>query len=209
MYRMPLLASFLVVLLFETSLPLLSHGATYHHQAAPPPVTLPITPHPDACVIEPRDEAEFLALLGTPSVDEQQGQARAPEPTIVPVPVGSPADGDVRDAISATVHELYACFNSGDVLRAFALLTDQYLEGFAANQALTPEDVAFFLEDPAPPPLMAQTRVLAVTDISVLADGRVGAFIVTDQELSGTDTAYTVFSQQEGRWLIDESIQFL
>lgn len=208
MRRLALSSPLLVALLVVTGLPLQPLGATHRQQSTPTPVSFPVSPNPSACTVEPRVNGDFIDLLET-APDDSPRQAQMPEPTVVPVPIGVPAELVVRNAISATVHEQYACFNAGDALRGYALVTDDYLRSLVAEQAVTREDISFFLQGRLPVPLAAQTRVLAVTDISVLADGRVGAFIVTDQEFAGTDTTYTVFSRQEGRWLVDETIEFL
>ncbi len=210
MHHVRLLALFFVALLVAAGSPLLSHGATSQHQATPPPVTFPVTPPPEACTVEPRALESFLALLGTPEADQvaEDGAQETEEP-VVSVPVGRPVDRKVRDAIAATVHELYACFNAGDVRRAFALVSDTYLRDLTVEQSLTPADVGFFMAEPAPVPIESRTTLLAITDVSVLPGGRVGAFVVAAQPLAGTETVYTIFYQQNGQWVVDEIIEFL
>lgn len=169
---------------------------------------IPITPAPVECTVEPRAVESLVVLLGTPVVDG----APAAEPSslaVVEVPVGEPADEEVAAGITASVRELQACFNAGDSRRALALVTDDFLRDFARENALTAEDIASLTAGPEPVLAEAQSTILAVTDITMLADGRAGAFVVTTNSFSGPDTTYMVFVQQGERWLLDEVIPFL
>lgn len=131
------------------------------------------------------------------------------EPTVVPVPVGQLADRELRAAITATIYELHACFNAGENLSGFALVTDGYLQTLAEEQSLTTTDLEFFLQGAAPVPPEDYTTLLAVSDVGVLRSGHVGAFVVSSDMYSGADTHYAIFSRQGERWLIDEIIDFL
>lgn len=208
MRRIALFSPLLVVLLVVTGLSLQPLGATHRQQSTPTPLSFPVSPNPSACTAEPRVNGDFIDLLET-APDDPPRQTQMPEPTVVPVPVGVPVELVVRNAISATVHEQYACFNAGDALRGYALVTDDYLRSLLAEQALTREDISFFLQGPLPVPLEAQTRILAITDVSALPDGRVAAFVVTEHAFAGQDTTYMIFLQQDGRWLVDGGVEFL
>lgn len=205
---MPLLASLLVVILVANGSSPLSYGPDRKTtQAATPSVTFPETPSPTECTLKPRAAEPLLGLLGTPS--DEAIYAPEVEPIVVSVPVGQPADSEIQIAITATVREHFACFNAGDVRRAFALVTDDFLRRFAAEGSLTAQDIAFFMAEPEPVPVADRTTLLAITDVSVLATGRAGAFVVTDDRFNNADTVYMIFVQQGDRWLIEEIIEFL
>lgn len=65
MYRLSHLAALVVVLVAGASL--LPHGAARDMQTGTPTASLPVTPAPADCTVEPRTEESLLALLGTPS----------------------------------------------------------------------------------------------------------------------------------------------
>jgi hypothetical protein len=50
-------------------------------------------------------------------------------------------------------------------------------------------------------------RLIAITDVMDLGEGRVGAFVV-DESGGQLDTAYAIFERQEDRLLLDEIIDF-
>ena len=65
----------------------------------------------------------------------------------------------------------------------------------------------------APEPRAAEflTRLMTVTDVSVLPDGRVAAFVVFNEPLlppGGPETLLFVFANQDGQWLVDDWIDF-
>ncbi len=190
-----------------------TRSAGWAREATPPvlsDVSFPITPAPAGCTIEPRPVELIETLLGTPVAGGAPDRdARPAEPSSAEVPIGEWADEEVREGIITTVVESSACFNAGDSRRAFALVSDAFLQGYVAENALTAEDIAFLTAGPEPILAEARETILAVTDVSTLDDGRAGAFVVTSSEWSGPDTAYLLFVQSGERWLIDEVIAFL
>jgi hypothetical protein len=57
----------------------------------------------------------------------------------------------------------------------------------------------------------ALVRLITVTDVSVLPDGRIAAFVVLNEPLlppSGPETLLFVFANQDGQWLVDDWIDF-
>ncbi len=173
---------------------------------ASPAVNFPITPGAVECSVEPRASDELIALLGTPVAHGEQ----ATELSSVPVPVGRPAEGSVVAGVTATVREFHACFNANDSLRAFAMVSDAFLQGYVERNSLTSESITMLLIPASEPVLVeAQTTILAVTDIAELADGRAGAFVVTTSEWRGPTTSYMVFAREGEHWLLDEVIAFL
>ena len=171
---------------------------------------------PAECRVEPRPADELIAVwyeeneagtpvLATPAADTA--------PASVPVPLGEPADAETAAAATAVVREVLACFNAGDFGRALALFSDDLVRSFGPSPEETPEDVRAFLA-PAPEPLPAGSRIrlLAVTDVAVMADGRVGAFVVTDDPTvppEGPETALVLVVEEDGRWLVDAVVEFV
>lgn len=77
---------------------------------------------------------------------------------------------------------------------------------FSPDPGQTREDVAAFIE--ATPIAEPDTGIelVAITDVMLLEDGRVGAFVV-DREQT-IQTVYVIFEQSGDRWLVDEVIEF-
>lgn len=170
----------------------------------------PLVPDPALCTNEPRDPDELLNLWfpaeGSPVADDaMMGEM----PTEVTIPVGSPADEATADAVTTTVYGLFSCFAAGDFARALAYFTDDLALLYGPGPDESREDAAMFLqatpmaEEGADPGV-----ILAVTDVMMLDDGRVGAFVV-DSSAEGTFTVYAIFEEQEdGTYLVDEVIYF-
>lgn len=172
-------------------------------------LTFPLEADPALCTVEPRDTAELLDLWfpaeGTPAAAVVEES-----PTEVTVPLGQPADDEEISAIYATVHEVFSCFEAGDFGRATALFTDDLVRQFGPGPEESREDVTALLEaTPTPEEGGGESQIIAITDVMVLEDGRIGAFVV-DRGPQGDATAYAIFEQEQDgdRWLVDEVIEF-
>jgi hypothetical protein len=104
------------------------------------------------------------------------------------------------------VRESVACRNAGDFLRAYALFTDRFLaQLLGPPDAIDPDLIARLTVPPTAVPEPQQLALGSVTEIRRLADGRVGAIVVTqDQTMVYAD--YLYFAQVDDRWLIDERV---
>jgi hypothetical protein len=165
---------------------------------------------PSECVIEPRPYDELAGIL------QLEGEGvPAPDYTPITPPLGEVADPDTELAIKETARHMLACFNAGDFLRASALLTENGVKrtfwGFTIdeeNRQLAQERL------PAAPEPRAEeflTRLIAVTDVSTLPDGRVAAFVVQNEPLlppAGPETLLFIFANQDGQWLVDDFVDF-
>lgn len=176
---------------------------------ASPEPTFPIAPDLTQCTVEPRSPESIAALLGTPVADASLAPAQLPEPFVAEVPIGQPVEEVIWEHVVATVTEFYACFNAGDSRRAFALVSDMFLQRYAENNRLTTGQIDMLIADAEPVLVEVQVTILAITDVTILTDGRAGAFVVVTSEWRGPDTAYMLFVQQGKRWLLDEAIGFL
>lgn len=169
----------------------------------------PITPDPSECVVAPRPDDLLQPLFATPDGEPDiPAGSSAPSQAEVVVPVGQPVDAVVAAEIVGTLRKLHACYNAGDMRRVFAFVTDTYLHDLAARSTLTPEDYAYFFGEPRPAPESERTSLVAVTDMTMLVDGRVGAFVVSSNPIAGSNTDFMILSLHDDRWLIDEIIEF-
>lgn len=147
---------------------------------------------PDLCTVEPRTIESLEEIVNQPASDG----------TDVRVPIrfapgeGEPA-GDVaaRDVTEVMVG-LAACFNAGDILRVYALFSDDGLK-----PALIPEDIEQAASS-TPTPLAEEDQFPEpiVWDARVQDDGRVTALVDFDGEIALVTFAW---SEDEERYLID------
>jgi len=166
-----------------------------------------VTPSPSECGVTQRSVNQIRDFFATP--DGAQMETNRSSQMDIVVPVGEPVDAVTSADVLATLRELFACYNAGEMRRAFALMTDAYLQEYAARALLLPEDVDYFLGDPRPAPANERFSLAAVSDITLLDDGRVGAFVVSSHPIVGVDTEYMILALQDGRWLIDEVFLFV
>lgn len=172
-------------------------------QDGTPPASQSRVPAPEECQIEPRTADNLLALL-----DPAVAAETVAEFGDIPVPLGELADAETADALNLTARELLACINAGDLLRISALFTDDAV-GPALGPA--PEEPSDLATEAVPLESSDQARLIAVTDISLLADGRAAAFLVLNDPQTppgGSETVLLVFEQTGDRWLIDRLIDF-
>ncbi len=194
MYR---LVALVVVLV---SLGPVGPGLALAQDATPATGAFPVIPDPAGCQVE-----EFLAITAAATPG-----AAAPVGTAVEVPLGVAADAEMVAGVTATAGEILACFNAGDFLRAFSLFSDNAVRRFIEVDPISEEELRSSSEAiPEAAPTEQQSTLLALTDVMELEDGRVGAFLATTDPFVGPDTVYIVFVQQDGRWLVDDIIEFL
>jgi hypothetical protein len=200
-------SSFAAILAAVMAAPVAAQDATPAAGAA----AFPIEADPAACQVEPRSTDELLALWYTP--EGSPVPAATPtwgaQTTSLTLTVGPPADEATRSEVVDAVSEVFGCFAAGDFARATALFTDDLVRSFGGEPGTTVEDARAFLEaTPAAGMEVAEEeRVIAITDVMDLGDGRVGAFVV-DESGGELDTVYAIFERQEDRWLVDEIVDF-
>ncbi len=161
-------------------------------------------PMPEECVVEPRDQAEIDEILAS-------SQPAAPLAEGLPVPLGTPADEETQTAVKALVREFIACLNGNDAARAAALVSEGGLVGFYgpavaddSAEVQAPEGT------PVARPDDALLRLRAVTDISELADGRLGAFVLLNDPLvrGGGQTLLFILAEEDDGLAIDSVVGF-
>ena len=154
-----------------------------------------VTPDPAECRVEPRPVDAILAVAATP--------VAATRPAAVSA--GPPTDPVVAAAVVATVHELFACADAGDLPRLAALFSDGYvrrtLAGFAAAFAFLPTT-------PTPLPAAERAGFRLLCRPWLLTDGRVAVRVRAD---GGRGHVFLgdhlfVLVPGRGRFLVDEDV---
>ena len=169
---------------------------------------------PAACWIDPVPVEELTALWFPTTVAGTSEPATSEADTAmtsVSLPLGEPADAAIEAEITASVRQLFACQNRVDNGRFYALFTADMLRGFGPPPDMTPEDISAHVAPYEPIPVEEYIRLLAVTDVSVMADGRVGALVVSDDPPippEGPETTLMIFAREGGRWLVDGIVAF-
>jgi hypothetical protein len=187
-----------------------SVGAVLAQDASPTPGTMGA-----ACTAEPRSIDELLPLWfdaeGTPVATPE---SQTPFQSEAELPQGTPADAETTAAITATIREIFACFDAGQYARAFSLMTDHAVSQFGPDvtdpSEDTPDEVRALLEGqivgtPIPGETTGgQTIISDARDARVLPDGRVGAIFE-----SGGDRVFALFQQSGDQWLLDDFIDIV
>ena len=165
---------------------------------------------PSECVAEPRAYDDIAAIL------ELDGEGvPAPAITQITPPLGDNADVETSISIKEAARHVLACFNAGDIPRAAGLMTEDGVRRAywgltidAENRELARTRIA---AAPEPRAEEALVRLITVTDVSLLPDGRIAAFVVLNEPLlppAGPETLLSIFSNQDGQWLVDDWIDF-
>jgi len=171
--------------------------------------TNPRVVSPEECVAEPRAADQIAGLLGLAG----EGIVPPALPTIT-APLGQNLDAEQAVPVQEAAREILACFNAGDIARASALMTDNGVIRTYWQLTETPELRSTAQEriaTPTPRPEPAQIRLVTVTDISVLPDGRAIAFVVINDPAApqpGPETLLFYFKDQDGTWLLDDWVDF-
>jgi hypothetical protein len=159
------------------------------------------------CDVAPRSVADILALY-----KPQAPQGSVPMLPMGPLPRGAPADAETTAAIAAAVQEIEACVNAGDVLRFYALLSDDWMRQIPSTDEIVAETTALATATPTPLPEGHRSVFFGPWHVEELADGRVLAAVVWfgSEKDPGSDPSRTkvlIFTYEDGRWLIDEIIE--
>jgi hypothetical protein len=155
------------------------------------------SPTSSTCDVAPRSTAEILTLAA----------ANSSQTEIIPaLPTGDPADPATTAAITVALQEMAACLTSGDMLRFYALHSDDWLRrSLGAVQGMATLTTSI-------PPLDDGHRALYLGPwhVQILTDGRALAavlLVVGDDLRPDPDrTRVLLFIKRDGRWLVDETI---
>ena len=165
---------------------------------------------PAECVAEPRTFEDIAAILAL----DGEG-VPAPAMTQITPPLGEVADAETSISIKEAARQVLACFNAGDIPRAAGLMTENGVRRAywgltidAENRELARTRIT---APPEPRAEEALVRLITVTDVSLLPDGRISAFVVLNEPLlppAGPETLLFIFANQDGEWLVDDWIDF-
>jgi hypothetical protein len=177
--------------------------------AAQSPAASPVGPV--ACSVAPRPVDQLVALWfaasGTPIATPPPASPVAAEAHL---PQGAPADPATVAAVSRTLAEIDDCFAANQFARAFALMSDRLVQQFGPDltdpNENTPEKAQAVLAaqlatPPTGSPVMSEPSISAPRAVRMLPDGRVGGLVSTASE-----TAFAIFVQQNGQWLLDDLV---
>jgi hypothetical protein len=184
--------------------PLLA-GRTGAASNATPPVISPVVPDPAGCTVAPRSMQDLEALVAAAAEPAESVLG----PTAVTIPLGQPVDDANVAEITDVITTSLACFNAGDFRRVLSLATDDAVRGLAARGILTAESLPFLAAAPQVLPPDQRIALVAVTDVTLLPDGRVGAFGVQIDPTSppdGVDIDYVVLKRIDDTWRIDQTV---
>jgi hypothetical protein len=167
----------------------------------------------EECQVEPRPAEEVFALLGL--AEGADAATPAADRTPVSAPPWVAADPETVDAATATIRDWLACINADDNFRIAALMTDPAIFRFFGG-GLAPDEAiegarGNLAGTPVPRTEEEHVRLVAVTDVSRLEDGRVAALTLINEPVlppQGQETLLVIFVEAEGRLFIDDIVQF-
>ena len=208
MAGLPQTIALLLGMLIAVSIGVAARHPSGAQEATPAP--FPVTPSPRDCRIEPRPIGFFEQFLATapatPATPPATTTAR-----FVP-PQGVPADSATVRAIEATVHEFFACLHAGDVQRYWALYSEGFITARFAASPPTEEALRFLEREPVPMPPNQRITIHSVRDVTVHADGSVGAYVEYDYPgvaPRANDLDFFFFVHEGGRYRIDAVVENL
>ena len=173
--------------------------ANHGHSRTAAALATPVAKNsPVACTVAPRTFEDVATLSAF-----DPGEA----PPFEQLPEGEPADPATTTAITATLEEMAACLTAGQMLRFYALHSDNWLRRFAAQvegiTTLTTSTVP--LDDGERAVYLGPWRVRRLSDGRVMAATllRVGDELRPDP----SRVRVLIFVERGGRWLVDETIR--
>jgi hypothetical protein len=165
---------------------------------------------PSECVAKPRAYEDIATVLALDS----EG-VPPPAMTQITPPLGDIADVETSISIKEAARQVLACFNAGDIPRAAGLMTENGVRRAYWGLTIDEENRQLARTRITAPPKArteeALVRLITVTDVSLLPDGRIAAFVVLNEPLlppSGPETLLFIFANENGQWLVDDWIDF-
>lgn len=185
---------------------------------------LPVTPNPAECTVAKPDIDQVLArvhetpipgpaLPATPVMTTQAPVVATPPPGFT-LPQGTPADATTVSGVTAAMRELLACLNTGNALAVLPLTTDHFVRHLLQIEPVTRPEELTAKQAGTPPPMPQDewSSLLAVWQVQVLPDGRVGALVarrVGDPPPPVVRVGYFVFVHAHGHYLLDAVVDYL
>lgn len=187
-------------------------------------VSLPVTPNPAECMVAKPDIDQVLTrvhetpvpgppLPATPVMSTQEPVVATPPPGFV-VPQGTPADTATASGVTTAMRTILACINTGNALAVLPLTTDHFVRTLLEEEPVTRPEEQAAMQAGTPPamPKVEWSTLLAVWQVQVLPDGRIGALVarrVGDPPPPELRVGYFIFVRTDGRYLLDEVVDHL
>lgn len=171
----------------------------YLFPATPTSAADPIDP--SGCTVAPRTRAELIDLVGS-------AEAGPATPATPAQSAADPMGSDTLRSIEATIEMSLACTNANQPLAALALFTDRYVAARFGADGGSELGHLLAASTRTPPPAAPADRLtlVSISDVSVLADGRIAVTVTTsNQDATFTDRLALV-PMEYGDWLIDEVV---
>jgi hypothetical protein len=167
----------------------------------------------DECQVEPRPAEEVFAVLGLG--EGADAATPAADRTPVPAPPWVAAEPETVEAATATIRDWLACINADDNFRIAALMTDPAIFRFFGG-GLAPDEAiegarGNLAGTPVPRSEEEHVRLVAVTDVSRLEDGRIAALTLINEPVlppQGQETLLVILVEADSRLFIDDIVQF-
>jgi len=195
----------LVVALFNPSGDIVASDMTEaHHHVS---VAFPIVPDPFYCRISPRPRGELALSTGAmldhagapgPATSTAQGEDGA----AIMASHGQPADPGLEAAVARTLYLIYACANAGDAPRLAAVWTDARVARFAGSAAI--RQTAIDRVAAAPAAMAVQIELLGLSQVTILADGRVGWRLDLEYPDGTRQRQDGILTFEAGRYRLDQ-----
>lgn len=185
-----------------TALALTAGGTALAQQATPPAGT------PSATCTVVRVTPEYVGgLIETP-------EAEAPYTAPTAVPAGTAVDPETAAEVGAFVDLYIACSNSGDLLRALALLEPAYLRwAIVQGYQISPDTVSEVLETLSTPIALTEdqyVRLVGIRRMVLMPDGQVAVVVESDggpADQPGTAVDLLILRKQaNGEWRVSGGV---
>lgn len=165
---------------------------------------------PAECVTDPMAVDALSAILAL----DGDGIA-APGGIRLTPPRGEIVDRPLAISIKEAAREVIACFNAGDLHRGAALMTENGVAraywGLTFDQVARDDTRVRLAAEPEPRSPETLIRLIAVTDATMMPDGRIAAYVVINEPLlppNGPETLLFLFRNEDDRWLVDDWVDF-
>lgn len=174
-------------------------------RAAAPATPTPDAPSSDLCTVAPLTFDGLNAIIEGGRATPVAGSTSAQAGRDGVVPEGAPVPPDIEEGVRSVVREYVACQNSGELLRAYALYSDDYLARLFTRQGVWSRAAYDGLATPMPNGEDQPTAILGIRDVRRLPDGRVGATVtITYASIPMPKTFFVTFVRTEDGWAIDD-----
>lgn len=183
-----------------------------------PPAVSYVPGAPRDCVVQPRSLSSVQSLIAASPAVSAGSAGGVASPTPVNLASSSralgsraeqatarPVDAETVEAVREVMREYLTCVNTGDLLRTYALFTDDFTrERVTQIAAVAPIDESLANAQPVPP--AEWPSYLAVREVKILPNGRMIARVIVGEDPSLADgwPGIVAFVQEGDRFLIDD-----